>query len=57
MNALSSIDWDALFGYVVHDYCVLSIACAVSMIALALGMRLRSATEPREDSSSRPSPW
>lgn len=42
MNAILSVDWDALFGYVVHDYCMMSIFCAAALTALAVAVRLNT---------------
>jgi hypothetical protein len=45
MDALTSIDWDSLFGYVVQDYCLLSILCAVALTAVATFVRLGTRRE------------
>ena len=41
MNAMFSVDWDTIFGYVVHDYCFVSLICAATLTALAFTVRVR----------------
>ena len=41
MNALTSIDWDTIFGYAIHDYCFVSVVCVVALSTLAFAMRVR----------------
>jgi len=42
MNTLASIDWDTLFGYVVHDYSFMSVICVVALSTLAFAARIRA---------------
>jgi len=42
MNALTSIDWDTLFGYVIHDYSFVAVVCAVALSTLAFAVRIRT---------------
>jgi len=41
MNVLFSMDWDSIFGYVVHDYCFVSLMCVAVSLTLAFGVRVR----------------
>jgi hypothetical protein len=42
MNALLAVNWDELFGYVVHDYCCVSLFSAAALLALAFGVKCRA---------------
>jgi len=40
MNALTSIDWDTLFGYVIHDYSFICVVCVLALSVLAFAVRI-----------------
>lgn len=42
MNALTSVDWDTIFGYVIHDYSFVSVICVIALSTLAFTMRIRT---------------
>lgn len=48
MDALLSVNWDEIFGYVVHDYCFASLFCAGALITLAFATKMASSRTKRK---------